>query len=45
VDKQIKELLGSDGFAAYQAYDKNILNERRSAGRPDLRNNWLAAWN
>ena len=32
VDKQIKELLGSDGFAAYQAYDKNYFERAAVSG-------------
>ena len=32
VDKQIKELLGADGFAAYQAYDKNYFERAAVSG-------------
>ena len=32
VDKQIKELLSADGFAAYQAYDKNYFERAAVSG-------------
>ncbi len=32
VDNQIKDLLGTDGFAAYQAYDKNYLDRTTVSG-------------
>ena len=32
VDDQIKKLLGADGFAAYQAYDKNYLDRAAVSG-------------